>query len=349
MTETHALAAAYIGNKTIEVLELPVPELQPGEVEIAPAFTGICGTDLHVLHGAMDSRVTCPAVLGHEMSGTVSRVGSDVSGWNAGDPVTVVPLVWDGTCPACLAGNSHICQNLNFIGIDSPGAMQQRWVVPAGTLLGLPADMPLQVAALVEPTAVAVHSVGRAGLRAGETVLVVGGGPVGLLVAIVARLGGADVRLTEVSGYRRNLAASFGIEVLNPATDDIPAAVTQWTRGAGVSLSFEVSGAPAAVATAVDCLAVRGRLCVVAVHPVPREVNLHRFFWRELTLVGTRLYTRPDWERAVALISVGEIPARELISAVLPLGSAPDAFAALAGGGDVMKVLVDCRAGGSAA
>jgi 2-desacetyl-2-hydroxyethyl bacteriochlorophyllide A dehydrogenase len=348
MTDTRAVAAAYTGNKRIEVLELPVPELRPGDVEIAPAFTGICGTDLHVLHGAMDSRVTCPAVLGHEMSGTISRVGPGVNGWSAGDPVTVMPLIWDGTCPACLAGNSHICHNLNFVGIDSPGAMQQRWVVPAQTLLRLPSDMPLQVGALVEPTAVAVHSVARAGLQAGETVLVVGGGPVGLLVAVVARLGGADVRLAEVSGYRRDLAASLGIEVLDPAADDIPAVVTRWTRGAGVSLSFEVSGAPAAIATAVDSLAVRGRLCVVAVHPVPREVNLHRFFWRELTLVGTRLYTRPDWERAVALISAGDIPARELISTVLPLGSAPDAFAALAGGGDVMKVLVDCQAAGNA-
>lgn len=349
MTDGTAAAAAYTGNKTIEVLNLPVPKLRPGEVEISPAFTGICGTDLHVLHGAMDSRVTCPAVLGHEMSGTVIRVGPGVSGWSAGEPVTVVPLLWDGTCPACLAGHSHICHNLNFVGIDSPGAMQQRWVVPAGTLLRLPADLPLDAAALVEPTAVAVHSVGRAGLQAGEAVLVIGGGPVGLLVAMVARLGGADVRLAEVNGYRRHLAASLGIQVLDPADDDVAALVARWTGGAGVSLSFEVSGAPAGIAAAVDSLAVRGRLCVVAVHPVPREMNLHRFFWRELTLVGTRLYSRPDWDRAVALIAAGHIPARELITAVVPLSSAPDAFAAIERGGEVMKVLVDCQATGNTA
>lgn len=269
MADGTAVAAAYTGNKTIEVLDLPVPELRPGEVEISPAFTGICGTDLHVLHGAMDSRVTRPAILGHEMSGTVSRVGPGVTGWSAGEPVTRVPLLWDGTCPACLAGHSHICHNLNFAGIDSPSAMQQRWVVPVGTLLRLPADLPLDIAALVEPTAVAVHSVGRAGLQAGEAVLVIGGGPVGLLVAMIARLGGADVRLAEVNGYRRHLAASLGIKVLDPAADDVAAVVAQWTGGAGVSLSFEVSGTPAGIAAAVDSLAVRGRLCVVAVHPVP--------------------------------------------------------------------------------
>lgn len=349
MADGTAVAAAYMGNKTIEVLDMPVPGLRPGEVEISPAFTGICGTDLHVLHGAMDSRVTCPAVLGHEMSGTVSRVGAGVTGWSAGEPVTVVPLLWDGTCPACLAGHSHICHNLNFVGIDSPGAMQQRWVVPVGTLLRLPADLPLDVAALVEPTAVAVHSVGRAGLQAGEAVLVIGGGPVGLLVAIVARLGGADVRLAEMNGYRRHLAASLGIKVLDPATDDVAAVVAQWTCDAGVPLSFEVSGTPAGIAAAVDSLAVRGRLCVVAVHPVPREMNLHRFFWRELTLVSTRLYSRPDWDRAVALIAAGHIPARELITTVVPLGSAPDAFAAIERGGEVMKVLVDCQSAGNTA
>ena len=137
--------------------------------------------------------------------------------------------------------------------------------------------------------------------------------------------------------------------MLDPVTDDIGAVVARWTNGAGVSLSFEVSGASAGIAAAVDSLAVRGRLCVVAVHPVPREMSLHRFFWRELTLVGTRLYSRPDWERAVALIAAGHIPARELITAVLPLDSAPDAFAVIERGGEVMKVLVDCQRTGNTA
>jgi len=117
----------------------------------------------------------------------------------------------------------------------------------------------------------------------------------------------------------------------------------------GADVAFEVSGAQGGVQTAVDALAVRGRLCLVAIHPRPREVNLHRFFWRELTLVGTRLYSRPDWDRAVALIAAGHVPARGLISAVVPLGSAPDAFAAIERGGEGMKVLVDCQATGNTA
>ena len=100
-----------------------------GEVSIDVAYTGICGTDLHILHGAMDARVTLPAVLGHEMSGTISSVGEGVDRWSAGDRVTVMPLVWCGHCPACRAGDQHICHNLDFLGIDSPGSMQARWTV----------------------------------------------------------------------------------------------------------------------------------------------------------------------------------------------------------------------------
>jgi 2-desacetyl-2-hydroxyethyl bacteriochlorophyllide A dehydrogenase len=315
----------------------------PGEVQLAPAYVGICGTDLHIFHGDMDSRVKTPAVLGHEMSGRIVALGAGVEGWQVGDPVTVMPLRWDDSCPACRNGHRHVCQNLEFIGIDSPGAMQQRWTVPAATLVRLPADLPLDFAALVEPTAVAVHDVARADVQPGEHVVVVGGGPVGILIALVARSAGADVAVVEPSAHRRALAEKLGIQTWDPAADDVPGLVNTWTAGAGAQVAFEVSGAAAGVQSAVDVLAVRGRLCQVAIHPKPREVNLHRFFWRELTLVGARLYDRADFETAISLITDGTIPAHLLISRVVPLTEALDAFAALEAGGDVMKVLLDCN------
>src|SRR4051794_22003000 len=105
-------AACYVGDGRLSVLDLDISEPGAGDVQIDVAFTGICGTDLHILHGAMDRRVTLPAVLGHEMSGTVRAVGSDVEEWKPGDPVTVMPLDWCGTCPACLAGSSYLCHRL---------------------------------------------------------------------------------------------------------------------------------------------------------------------------------------------------------------------------------------------
>jgi (R,R)-butanediol dehydrogenase/meso-butanediol dehydrogenase/diacetyl reductase len=342
---TTTLAARYDGARALTIGAADPAHTAPpgpGSVQLAPAYVGICGTDLHIFHGDMDARVKAPAVIGHEMSGRVVRVGAGVEGFAPGDPVTVMPLRWDGTCPACLRGHRHVCQNLDFIGIDSPGAMQQRWTVPADTLVPLPASLELDRAALVEPTAVAVHDVGRAGVREGERVVVVGGGPVGVLIALVARAAGADVRVVELSAHRRRLAEELGLTVWDPAAEAVPRRVREWTGEAGADVAFEVSGAEAGVQTAVDALAVRGRLCLVAIHPRPREVNLHRFFWRELTLIGARLYDRADFETAVRLVAEDTIPARRLISKVVPLGEAPAAFAALEAGGEVMKVLVDC-------
>jgi 2-desacetyl-2-hydroxyethyl bacteriochlorophyllide A dehydrogenase len=289
----------------------------------------------------MDRRVRIPQPIGHEMSGRIAALGPDVTGWEAGAAVTVMPLDWCGECPACLAGHQHICQRLTFIGIDSPGALQSRWNVPAHTLVALPDDLPLRHAALVEPTAVAVHDVRRGRVQPGEQVLVVGGGPVGTLIALVCQAAGADVKVSEPDRYRREVLTQLGLTVLDPSAGDLTEVVTQWTGGAGAAVAFEVSGAAQGVAAAVDALAVRGRLVVVAIHGQPREVDLHRVFWRELTLIGARVYERADYETAVDLIHRREVPADRLISRVFPLAEAPAAFAALAAGGE-MKVLIDC-------
>ena len=170
---TETKAARYVGGHAIDVAPVAQKAPGPGEVRIDVAFTGICGTDLHILHGDMDQRVTVPAVLGHEMSGRIAEIGPGVNTWSVGDPVTVMPLEWCGTCPACLAGHQHICQRLIFVGIDSPGAMQSSWTVPSRILVRLPDEISLRDAALVEPTAVAVHDVRRGQLMPGEQVLVV--------------------------------------------------------------------------------------------------------------------------------------------------------------------------------
>ncbi|MGV9271139.1 zinc-dependent alcohol dehydrogenase [Kitasatospora sp. NPDC003701] len=337
-----SLAVRYVGARTLVTGSWRTSPPGPGEVEIAPAYVGICGTDLHILHGDMDARIGTPTVPGHEMSGRILRVGPEVEDWRPGDAVTVMPLRWDGTCAACRAGHHHVCHHLDFIGIDSPGAMQQRWTVPAATLVRLPDTLPLDLAALVEPTAVAVHDVARAAVRKGERVVVVGGGPVGTLIALVARFTGADVRVLEPGAHRRRIAGELGLTAWDPDTDDLPRLMEEWTGEAGADVAFEVSGAAAGVDSAVGVLGVRGRLCLVAIHARPREIDLHRFFWRELTLIGARLYTRGDFEQAVALIADGTVPAARLISSVVPLAEAPAAFEALENGASVMKILLDC-------
>ena len=334
------LVANYAGDRTITIEEREPEPLRPGEARIAVAYVGICGTDLHIFHGDMDARVARPATIGHEMSGTIVDLAPDVEGWSVGDAVTVMPLAWDGTCPACLAGNEHICQNLDFIGIDSPGALQENWNVPASTLVRLPAEVSLRDAALVEPVAVAVHDVRRSELGPGDRAVVIGAGPIGVLIATVATAFGAEVVIAEIDANRRAAAEEMGLRTLDPSAVDQVAWVEEWTGGAGADVVFEVSGSAAAVLGATSLAKVRGTLVVVAIHSQPRPLDLHRLFWRELRILGARVYERRDFERAVQLVAEGAIPADRLITRVVPLAETGSAFEALEEG-RAMKLLVE--------
>jgi 2-desacetyl-2-hydroxyethyl bacteriochlorophyllide A dehydrogenase len=287
----------------------------------------------------MDARVTHPLVFGHEMSGVVEAVGDGVADWVAGDRVTVMPLAWDGTCPACRAGNEHICQNLDFIGIDSPGSLQELWNVPASTLVRLPDDLSLRDAALVEPVAVAVHDVRRSELAAGDKAVVIGGGPIGVLIATVARHFGAEVVVIEPDAGRRGSIADLGLATVDPRAVDQIEWVEEWTSSAGADVVFEVSGAPAAVRGMTALAKVRGTIVVVAIHPQPREIDLQRVFWRELRLLGARVYQRQDFETAVDLLAGGIIPTDAVITGIVDLENTGEAFEQLESG-QALKLLV---------
>ena len=335
-------AAEYSGGGAIELVEHDAVAPGPGFVQIQVAYCGICGTDLHILHGKMDHRVSIPQTIGHEMSGTVAALGDSVTGLVLGQPVTVMPLVWCGECPACRAGHQHVCHNLAFVGIETPGAMQELWTVPASIVLPLPEDLDLAHAALVEPLAVAVHDVRRSRLVAGETALVIGGGPIGQLISIVAQLAGASVILAEPNEQRRTFAARHGAAVVDPLTDDLASIVSTRTAGAGADVVFEVAGLAATALDATTHAKTRGRVVIVAIHPNPVPVDLHRIFWRELELIGTRVYEREDFERAIELVSAGAVPADELITETVPLSDTLRAFTSLSDAGAI-KVLVDVQ------
>lgn len=336
-------AAAYTGDGVVSVTDVTPTGPGPDDVVIDVAYVGVCGTDLHIIHGAMDARVRRPLVFGHEMSGTIREVGSNVSGWAEGDAVTVMPLEWDDTCPACHHGNQHICQNLNFIGIDSPGALQQSWTVPASTLVPLPESLSLRTAALIEPVAVAVHDVRRSELRAGDHAVVIGGGPIGVLIASVARQAGAAVVVLELDPARRRFIEQLGFITVDPSATDATAWVEEWTGGAGADVVFEVSGAAAAVRSATTFARVRGTIVIVAIHPTPRELDLQRVFWRELRILGARVYQRIDFERAIELLDSDAIDAEAVITSVHPLTQVGDALTELQGG-NALKVLIDVQA-----
>lgn len=335
-------AAYYEGHETIRVDACrPVPP-GSGQVQIRVSHCGICGTDLHIFHGKMDHRVRRPQVIGHEMSGVIAAVGPDVEGFRPGDRVTVMPLDPCGACPACRAGHSHICQRLKFIGIDAPGALQGLWTVPAHTLHRLPDSLSFELGALIEPLAVACHDVRLGEVRPGEFVVVQGGGPIGVLIALVAQNAGARVLLTEVNPYRLERAGELGLRAVDPGAADVAALVDQETGGAGADAVFEVSGSPAGAELMTKLPRTRGRIIVVAIFSEPPRVDLFRFFWRELRLLGARVYEHEDFDRAIALAASGALPLERLISDVRPLDELEASMRQMEAGGEVMKILIRC-------
>ena len=335
-------AVYYEGKGVFSVGDCRLERPSPGEVRLDVAYCGVCGTDLHIAHGAMDARVRTPQVIGHEMSGTIAEIGDDVEGFAVGDSVVVRPLDSRGEVPAD-RGYSHISRNLKFLGIDAPGALQTSWTVPAFTLHKLPTGVDLRLGALAEPLAVACHDVRRGKVRAGDAVVVIGGGPIGLLIALVARSAGASVLVVEPNAARGALARDFDFDVLDPATDDVPGAIAAATGEAGADVVFEVSGSAEGILAATKHAAVRGRVVVVAIFPEPKPVALFDLFWKELELIGARVYEPADFEAAIELIASGSLDLERLVTAVEPLERVPALFDELRAGRSAMKILVDCN------
>ena len=335
-------ALFYEGNQSFKFKSVEATPISPGHVRLKMAYVGVCGTDVHIYHGKMDSRVNPPQIIGHEVSGEISQIGAGVTNWKIGDRVTVRPLN-PGPEVAADNGFRHIGQNLKFIGIDSSGGMQQYWNVPAFTLHRLPDTLPMALGAMIEPLAVACHDIRLADLKKDEKVIVLGGGPIGMLIALVARHKGAQVLVSEVNENRISFIRSLGFESVNPLEKDLLKSVEEFSEGAMADVVFEVSGVQAAVSTMTQLCRVRGRIVMVAIHPEPRQVDLFRFFWKEIQMLGARVYEPEDFDEAIALAASGILPLEKLITKIAPLEDAKRVFETIDRNPAGMKYILECN------
>jgi 2-desacetyl-2-hydroxyethyl bacteriochlorophyllide A dehydrogenase len=335
-------AAFYEGARRFRTGTAEVPAPRAGEALLRVRRVGICGTDLHIFQGHLDHRVPRGGVIGHETFAEVVEAPK-ASGFGAGDRVVVEPLSFCGACRACRMGAYYLCYRLKVLGVDAPGGMQEFWAVPAARLLAVPASLGDDHAALIEPLAVATHDVRRAEVSADDSVIVFGGGPIGTLIALVCRHRGARVAVAEINPFRLEMLEGLGLETIGPDKDVI-AFASDWSGGTGVDVAFEVTGQQAAVAAVTDVVRVWGRVSIVAIHAEPMRVNLYRMFARELTMHGSRLYAREDWEEAIRLAASGAVPVGPLVSRRVPLERLQEGMETALAGGAVMKVLVDLTA-----
>lgn len=335
-------ASVYSGNKTFDVIEKEMEAPLAGELRIKVAYCGVCGTDVHIYHGMMDKRVNIPETIGHEMSGTIDAIGEGVEGFEVGEKITVRPL--DNRLEeASDKGFGHIAKKLKFIGIDSPGAFQEYWNVPAFTVHKLREETDLKLAALIEPLSVACHDVRRGRTAEGETAVVSGGGPIGLLVAMVAKSKGANVIISEVNPVRIKMAQEMGFDVVNPIETNLVEYVEKKTDGRLADVVFEVAGVQASLDITTEVAGIRGRIVMVAIYGEPKPMNLFKFFWKELELIGARVYEKEDYEESIRLITESDLPFERLITAVEPLENIQGLFEMIDSNPEGMKYLVNCQ------
>jgi L-iditol 2-dehydrogenase len=326
----------------IVLRDVPVPEPGPGEVLLRIRRIGVCGSDIHVYHGK-HPYTKYPVVQGHEFSASVEALGPGVEGPVPGIKVTSMPQEVCGRCQPCLRGDYHICDELKVEGFQAPGCAQELWVARAEAIVPLPECFSFDQGALVEPAAVAMHAVSRAGNIAGRRAAVLGAGPIGNLVAQAARSEGAKVLITDLSAYRLEVARRCGLDaVANAGEESLAQASARAFGSDGFDLAFECVGAEPTISAAVEGIQKGGTIIVVGVFGKKPRVDMGLVQDRELNLRGSLMYKAADYRRAVELIASGGILTEPLISKHFPLARYLDAFRFIEEQGDrSMKVFID--------
>lgn len=319
------MRAAFItGKQTVEVRDTDRPEPGPGEVLLRVRGCGICGTDLHYYEGTYPySPRRSP---GHEFAGEVVALGEGVSGFTAGDAVVVEPLRRCGRCVNCLAGRYHICERNSLATDQSQGALAEFITVPAYTLYRLPEGVDTELAALTEPLAVCVHGLHMVDLRAGDRVLVLGAGTIGLMSALAASAAGAEV----VSTYRHDHQGEAALAV--GAARAVRESKTAGLEKQGFDIVVETIGGNApTMQQAMGIVRSGGRVCVLGVFSQPQPVNLLGLVLKDVRMAGGITYCRPgahsDFDTALSILRTHSDRARTVITHRFPLEEAAQAFA----------------------
>ena len=324
-------------DKGLEMQTVPVPAIGPTDVLVRVKATSICGTDLHIYGWDRWSqgRIKPPVTLGHEFCGVVERVGTEVAAVKPGDFVSAEMHVNCGHCHQCRLGEAHICQNLRIIGIDIDGAFAEFVRIPATNIWKLDAAIPEHYGAILDPLGNAVHTV-LAGAIAGQTVLVTGCGPIGLMsVAVAKACGSSSVYATETNEHRRAMAKEMGADVvLNPAAEDVVKKILTGTGGTGVDVLLEMSGHPAAIQQGFKALRAGGRASLLGIPTgaVPLDLVQDVIFKGATVqgIYGRRMYG--TWVQMTALLKAGRVHLEPLFGERIALDNFEAAFAKLQSG-----------------
>jgi threonine 3-dehydrogenase len=332
----------------MEMRTVPVPEIGATDVLVAVETASVCGTDLHIYHWDewAQARIKPPYIPGHEFCGTVAAVGELVQGFAVGDFVSAEMHVACGHCLQCRSGQAHVCQFVKILGVDADGAFADYVKIPATNLWKLDATIPRDFGSLFDPFGNAVHTV-LSGAIAGQTVAVMGCGPIGLFAIAVAKACGAGkVFAIEPNAQRRELARTMGAQVLLDSAGDVVGEVMAQTNGNGVDVLLEMSGHPSAIRQGFKLLRMGGRASLLGIPSRPVEMDLaNALIFKGATvhgINGRKMYE--TWFQAEALMREGKIDLTPVITHRLPLARFDEAMHLLESG-EASKILLTVKRG----
>lgn len=319
----------------LDVQELPDPVPQPHEVVLQVLATGICGSDIHGFTGE-NGRRQPGQVMGHELVGRIVRLGGSVTGLTAGELATVNPVLACGSCARCQAGQQHTCPTRRLIGVDVSirAAFAELMSAPATNVVPLPATMPIEYGALVEPLSVGYHALRRGGCAPGAAVLVIGGGPIGQACVLAARrLGARSVVVSEPDAHRRALNEEIGATAVHP--DDLPGGL-----GDPPDIVVDAVGLSATVAAAFECAPLAATIVLVGMGAPRLDVAAFEITTKERSVVGSFCYTAEEFRETAAWVGTAPPELSRLIDDRLDLDGAQRAFAELARGESAASKIV---------
>jgi threonine dehydrogenase-like Zn-dependent dehydrogenase len=331
----------------MEVVDVREPAAPgPGEVLVRPQAVGICGSDFHYFLGDLgtieDASTLYPRIQGHEAAAIVESVGPDCPPELVrGERVAIWPLQSCGTCYPCRIGRSNACVNISLIGIHVDGALQEQLVLPASQVF-LVGDQDPELAALIEPVSIAVRTVERGRVAAGEHVVVLGAGPIGQAVALAALDRGASVLLVDTLQSRLDRGQALGAELLAVDADESPVhAAREWSGGGGPEVVVEATGVPELVQAAVELVAPAGRVLVVGLSSHDAPLRVGDLPLKELDVLGVSCCGAGEFAAAVDLVSRRRDVAATLVTHQFTIEQAPEAITyAMQHPAEVMKAVV---------
>jgi 2-desacetyl-2-hydroxyethyl bacteriochlorophyllide A dehydrogenase len=321
-------AAVLQAPRKLEVVERKILAPGPGEVRVKTAATAVCHTDLSIYTGQHPG-VRYPVVMGHESTGVVDSIGEGVTGLRPGQHVIVNPVISCGHCDCCLRGATHLCRNAGMFGREIEGSLNQYVRLPERYFYALPEALPLAEATLIETLATVRHAQQRLALKAGESVVVLGQGTSGLLHARLAVLAGANpVIAVSRSRWKLERATDMGAHhALDTGAEHSVDEVLRLTGGVGADVVIDTAGGAAALRAGIEMLRPGGRFSAFSIsHESAADLNLFPFYYKEISVIGSRALLPEDMGPSIELVASGAIDVKGFITATYTLAHAAEAF-----------------------